>query len=245
MTKHKTIRRSYQPSGGGGRRGFTLIELLTVMGIIVLLAGIALPSVVGLFRAGADAQAYNLLAAQLTAARALAIQESTYAGVHVQLADPDENPSLEGVCYASIVIYSGSSQFGQAPGYIPRRIPGGMAFGELSNTFVNSSGDYQGLSDIDDFTTFTIVFSPSGSVVVNVAGGNVQFNTNDNLFDDTSPNIALWDATDANDDTEGVSAVTMFHYSTFNKTGDRAAYLNESGQFLPVNVYTGQLFQRQ
>ena len=69
------------------RIGFTLIELMVVLAIISLLAGIAIPTLAKLFGAGAAEEAHNILSAQLSAARALAVGKGTYAGVHIQLAD--------------------------------------------------------------------------------------------------------------------------------------------------------------
>ena len=73
-----------RPSGAGG---FTLLEMMVVIGLVSMMVAMSLPSVVALFDAGADAQAYNLITAQLTAARAQAVVGNTYSGIHIQLAD--------------------------------------------------------------------------------------------------------------------------------------------------------------
>jgi len=246
------------------RNGFTLTELLVVIAIIVLVAAVALPTVIGLFSAGADAQAHNVIAAQLAYARALAIQNDTYAGVHVQMADATTSLAEEETCYAAVVIYNQSAgTFSLATGCKPQRIPGSIAFGQLrddvdvnndGNTsgtgeagFV-SGGSYRNLADasLPGFTTFTIVFSPSGQVVTRVAGGNVVFAPG-GLF--TPAATAVWDLNTAKAaaSSTGVAAITMFDYRELNlrSAAERIIYLNESGQFLPINVYTGQLFPRE
>jgi len=220
--------------------GFTLIEMVAAVALVILIAGVALPSIVSLFKAGSDAQAYNLLAGQLTAARALAIAEGTYAGVHVQLADPTVNTKLAGTCWSAVVIYRDDEdvdkKFVLAEGFIPQRMPGNMAFGEPTNN----------PTDLDDFTSLTVVFSPSGAVVTQVAGANIDFNDTDPLFDATDPR-RLWDIGIANDE-QGISALTMFDYVQLRARSGSAqweAYLNEAGQLIPINVYTGQLFPRR
>ncbi len=237
---------------------FTLVELMVVITLIVLISAIALPSVIKLFSTGTDTQATNMLAAQLSYARAIAIQNNTYAGVHVQMADAKNsagtallNPDLEETCFSAIVMYNQSNgYFELTQGTKPRRIPGSIAFGQLTGTFVNNSGNYQNLTDtnLPVFTTFTIVFSPSGQVVTNVNGGNVLFHdTATGLFNNADP--AIWDLANAGGAAgePAATAVTMFDYTELagRDAADRDNYLNEAGQFLPINVYTGQLFPRK
>ena len=168
--------------------------------------------------------------------------------------------------FAAIVIYDINSYppvFRSAGGYLSRRLPGGIAFGEVSDRFVNDSGSYKiGSLDDDDianFTTFTIVFSPRGEVVTmpkNLSGDDVKvkFDVADSLF--AAGGTQLWDIDTANDDgdaaaphngEEGVTAVTIFNFKHFQvlTAAQRKAYLDEAGTFLPVNRYTGQIFPRE
>ena len=236
------------------RRGFTLIELLVVLGMLSIILTLTLPSVMAIFNAGQDAQAYNLLSAQLMVARALAIQQSTFAGVHVQLADPNAQPELEDVCFSAVVFLRDvdpganvNMKWQLADGYRPIRLPGDMAFGKLTDAFVTDE-EYDLDPNLDAFICFTIVFSPNGAAV----RYNVDFDPNDPLFrvDDDSY-TQLWDHELANDENGQVSvtAVTMFNYFELRNRssigGDRVDYLNQNGQFLPVNVYTGMLLPRR
>lgn len=239
-------------------RGFSLVELLVVVSLIILVAGIALPTVFNLFGAGADAQAYNLLAAQLAYARSQAIFLGTYVGVHVQMADRTE---LEKHCYSAVVQGNpdggGDIVFSLLDGSKPEKIPGNMAFGKLTSNFFGAGAnddEYQNLDDLDDedgFTTFTIVFSPDGQVVKYVeddAVGNIVF-ANDDLFSassNTSPTgTELWSLPDAE---PGVTAVTIFNYAemeAISSANKREDYMhNNWGQILALNIYTGRFFHR-
>jgi len=246
--------------GRGDRTGFTLVEMVVVIFLITLMAGVALPGIITLFSSGADSQAYNVLAAEITMARAMAIQYGMYAGVHVQLADKNANPSLENACYAAVMFYDPTiGKFttdagqGRESGVAPRRIPGAMAFGELrssgSPVFVtnNAATPYTNLasdSNLRDFTSFTIVFSPTGTVVRKVNNNNVVFDPNDPLFAG-SKRLWSWTDTGSGAGEPGATAVTMFDYTRLLSSDDRSGFLNDSGQFIPVNVYTGQLFPRR
>jgi len=221
---------------------FTLVELLVVLAIIALIATTAVPSIVTIIASGAEAQAANLLTAQLVAARALAIMEGTHAGLHAQIAD---KATLENVCFTAIFIddpATATHELTPAAGYRPKRVPGGMAFGQISGPFVvNNAFTNSVNTQLDDFTSFTIVFGPSGEVVKNIAGQPIAFYGSDPIF--TGASSKLWNAPA---DEPGVSAVTIFDYNEARQSGDVAAYLNAGAtQFCPVNVYTGQLFTRR
>jgi prepilin-type N-terminal cleavage/methylation domain-containing protein len=230
--------------------GFTLVELLVVLAVIALLAGAVLPSMAGLFTAGADSQAYNLIAAQLAAARALAIQEGRLAGVHVQIADGDRRPELRDACFAAVVeLDQATGNYVLANGFVPQRIPSAMAFGEISSNTV-SGGNYTASAlGSQSFTSFTVVFNKSGGI----PGTAVQFLTTGDIFDFTASSLKkyLWNPSVANpsgNPENSVSAMVMFDYDKFMKMtslADRAAFLEAYGQVLPINHYTGALMGRE
>ncbi len=226
------------------RSAFTLIEILIVISLIILLAAVSIPTITTLFGSGSAAQAYNMLAAQITTARAMAIRNSTYAGVHVQMDVTDPN-----VCWASIVTYdSASGTFSIPEDIFPHQMPGNMAFGEIASPFVAGSA-YQATAmddnSLDDFTSFTIVFDPSGKLVRRVNDNPVNFDLLHPAF--ATGDTQIWDPVNVNGE-NGVAAVTIFEYSALKARTDtqkRADFLDESGQFLAVNVYSGQLLSRR
>jgi len=256
-------RTARQADAGGDaaarRRGFTLLEMMVVIAMIGIAVGLALPSVMGLFNAGADAQAYNLLAAQLTTARAMAIRNHTYGGVHVQLADGKDNsgnllrPDLAEACFSAIVLYDRKMQRFQVQGQ-PQRVPGSYAFGQVSGDTVSSGNQWSGgAGTAATLTTFTVVFAPSGSATKMVEGKPVVFDANDPLFYNSTAytvagNTKLWQLphnTAGTDAKYGVLAVTMFDYTEYLTSTNKTEYLNDRGQFLPLNAHTGQLFPRE
>jgi len=233
--RHGTATRPRRPA-------FTLVEIVITIGVLVLVATIAMPSVVAIINAGSDNQAYNLLSAQLKGARALAIESQNYTALHVQMADPATG--YEDVCFATIMVLNAAGdKFIPADGFGPRRMPGNIAFGNLDGVLGGSP--YGPISDLTDFTTFTVVFNPSGQAVKQVKGGNVELDPNHVIFTGGS-GVKLWDAADAPDEL-AATALTLFDYREIKPRGpaERAAYLNANGQILAVNVFTGQLLPRE
>ncbi len=195
--------------------GFTLLEMMVVIGLVSLMVSMSLPSVIALFNAGADAQAYNLIAAQLTAARARAVVGGTYAGIHVQLADAPLvetdsaefptllRPELQGVCFSGMLKYDPNTRSFDLLA-APTRVPGVIAFGYASKG-ITSSGTTSGLeatlgesSDnpftnaagtLSKFTTFSVIFNPFGAVTRFVDGEAIKLNPQSKIFSDYSVSL--------------------------------------------------------
>jgi len=194
-------------------RGFTLLEMMVVIGLVALMASMALPSIIALFNSGTDAQAYNLISAQITAARAKAVLSSTYAGVHVQMADALNDaedgllrPELKEVCFSGLIVYDSEKKyFDLIPGMAPQRIPGNIAFGYASEavtgnnraglactleaTIGNSASSlFEGAAaeNMTKFTTFSVIFNPLGAVTRFVNGDPIKFNDQSPIFNDVA-----------------------------------------------------------
>ncbi|MFB3890425.1 MAG: type II secretion system protein [Phycisphaerae bacterium] len=281
-------------SSGNGRtrparaRAFTMIELMVVIAIIAMLALVAMPSVVAIYNSGADAQAYNMMAALLAAARSEAIQQGRFTCVHFQMGimqslvgrqshvsgsgrwqwkDSDGNiiRSKDGLTCAAIFVFDQTTgKWTSATGRTVYRFPGNIVFGQVDDKFVSGSSFNATAADcgainsaasgFDDFTTFNIIFSPTGAVVKQVNGRNADllaslpsiFADVNSTALDMSPTV-IWASNPVSSASlePGVSAITMFDFAQFDKAGRTAAWLNSNGQLIAINVYTGQLFPRQ
>jgi type II secretory pathway pseudopilin PulG len=163
----------------------------------------------------------------------------------------------------------GGFSFGSGGGQVPQRVPGSMAFGEMTDGDGISPGTYNSTNESFDnrvyqaytevlentdtrdhphayFTTFSLVFSPNGSltalpngdvvVMSDTGGASVQ-----TLF---LGSRRLWNVSVANADggKPGASVVTLFDYAQFSSAGTEGiAFLNRTARILPVNVHTADL----
>jgi hypothetical protein len=156
----------------------------------------------------------------------------------------------------------------------PRPVPGNIAFGQVTSGLNgaertigdNADSPYSGdASNKVRFTTFTVVFTASGSAVKSVdckewssdrksgaATTKVIYDKSDGVFTENvsgyGPMTQLWDWSTANGH-YATTAVTLFDMSKYATTiregGSPLSYLNKNAQLLPLNINTGQMFVRE
>ena len=236
-----TARRLCRRGRGGA---FTLIELMAVISIIALVSAMVLPTVGRLFSASADEQARSVLGAMLSGNRAAAIEKSCYTAVHVQM-------GKDGRCWALAMTGKGqgpATLFVAMEGAVPKRMPGGIAFGGIDDRFLVAAGDdydATALGNLDDFTNFTVAFAPDGTAVTNIGGAPLFLEDNLKLFFAGKSDTAIWGTRPLPE--YGVRALTYFPYAELNvrNAAERADYLNENAQFICLSYLTGRLMEAQ
>lgn len=218
------------------KTGYTLNELLVVMAIIVVLAFLAVPAAKELTKSfESTAGLRTVISAALSNARAIAANEQKYAGIRFQqdadgrqymifiVHDPDPAPNGTGL----------ANGFRALEGKKPIGLPKNTGVMDLKirlnhgNSIVDASDprDEDIVSDVEinedfeltDTTTFSIVFSPTGKLVIHdVRIRNKTGKTDDSGTDDvfnTINNIA-----DADADGDGI-AFGMFEQDDYANLG--------------------------
>jgi len=178
------------------QRGLTLIEMTLVVATIALLVGFALPAVrtlVGSFHSEGGAK--SMIQAALSSARAMATSRQEYVGIRFQTAysrgaaNPDD--PLASAQYMILIVHDPAPEpdgtgfsigFRAIEGLKPIRLPEGffavdptlvtrtrdsqnrIRMDEQSS--INSDDDLDTLSELRDVTTFSLVFSPAGKLIV-------------------------------------------------------------------------------
>ena len=158
--------------------GRTLAEMVVVIAAIVLLGGLGLPAIrsfLGSFESGAGAK--PVISAALASARAIAAREQRYAGIRFQKAYNRDAPldPLKADQYMVFIINDpniGAYFFRAVEGLEPMKLPDsiGVMDYELINQTIISVPTWEPSSnhpvDLIDLTTFSIIFSPSGKMVI-------------------------------------------------------------------------------
>ncbi len=188
-----------------GQSGLSLMEMTVVVAIVALLAVLAMPAVkalLGSFETSGGAKC--MISAALSTARGIAAKEQHYAGVRFQKAYNPDDPDnlLSAPQYMIFIIHDAQMPSSDSPvngfravdGLQPIKLP--ESIGVMDLRYDPDSGD--GIVDNDaeagnqnvtrDTTSFSIVFSPSGKLiihnvfVINRDGKKTSNTCNDDIF---------------------------------------------------------------
>lgn len=182
------------------KTGFTLTELLTVIAIIVVLVAIGMPAArEALESFESSVGVRHLISSALGSARAIAASQQKYAGLRFQ-------QDLDGNQYMIFIVHDKPATnlaygFCAVGGYKPMKLP--RSVGVMDLTVRTDPCDARNADDmpievedddaasdlnindafeLDDTTTFSIVFSPAGKLVIH----DVRVRNRDGQTGDTS-----------------------------------------------------------
>lgn len=228
--------------------GVTLTEMTVVVAVIVLLVAFGLPAVRTLhnsFESGASARA--LIRAGLAAGRAIAAREQRYAGIRFQQDLSQTHQYMIFIIHdPTLVDDSGytvpSSGFRVFEGLQPVGLPEMVSVMER----VANVGEIDEPDDVRAATTFSVVFSPTGRLVVR----DVQLlrrNADDGVFNDPSTDPMFQDDYDNDFPYQGEqsqNSFTICDRTLFDKldTLKRFDYL-QSLEPIHINAYTGTIIK--
>lgn len=158
--------------------GLSLIEMTLVVATIALLVGFGLPAVRTLIHSfESESGTRSMISAALSAARAMAVKHQRYAGVRFQkhCVSKDQASPLAGVVEASqylvFIMHEEPKNmdgltigFRAVPGREPVKLPDTVAVIDVSA--ITDDEDIDEAVELNDATAFSIIFSPSGKLVV-------------------------------------------------------------------------------
>lgn len=180
------------------RKGFTLPEMLVTIGVVAIVAAVALPAFYAIRDSYNSSGADTLISAALSTAKAMAAKEQKYVGVRFQCVPNPENPVLPGEQYLVFIVHDPiatgwADGFRAANGVAPIKLPVNQGVMDLyikdnynaatpKDQLVADDADLSEMRQLWDTTTFSIVFSPAGRLVTH----EVRVRNKDGKADDSS-----------------------------------------------------------
>jgi len=165
---------------GRARRttGLTLIEMTLVIATVALMVGLAVPAVRSLVRSfQSEGGAVSMVNAALSSARVMAVSRQRYVGIRFQktCTSTDSANPLKGLMdapqYMIFIVHEENKKIGDISdgframeGTEPIKLPSMIGMMDLSG--LASDKDIDELAELSDATAFSIVFAPSGQLIV-------------------------------------------------------------------------------
>ena len=201
MTNHKIQTKS----------GLTLTEMTVVVASIVLLAAIGVPAIRAFFRSfETEAGTKNMISAAFASARAMAAAKQQYVGIRFQKAynlnAPDPLDPLTAPQYMIFIVHDPASEpdgtglangFRALEGLKPVKLPDSVGVMDLTivqrrivanqiqftEFLVDTDAEIDVPEELRDTTTFSVIFSPSGKLVIH----EVRVRNRNGRIDTSSP----------------------------------------------------------
>ena len=187
--------------------GVTLTEMAVVIAAVAILVVLGIPAARALLRSFAtEGSTRAMISAALSSARAIAAQRQHYAGVRFQHAYDPKGP-LNAPQYMIFIIHDAdpspngtdlATGFRAVEGFNPIRLPGSVGVMDLvivertilgnnqidsTDNPINFDTEIDNVEQLSDTTTFSVVFSPSGKMVIH----DVRVRNRNGKKDSSSP----------------------------------------------------------
>ena len=165
---------------------FSIVEMLVVMGIIAILVAFAIPAINTMQKSYDSTGTESMIGSALATARTLAMSRGQYAGVRFQKAG-DPNNALKADQYMIFIVYEEprkmsnlTNAFRAIDGYKPIKLPENM--GVMDMTDIGLDTDINDDTKLSNATTFSMIFSPAGKLVIH----DVRTRNKDGVTDNSS-----------------------------------------------------------
>ncbi|MGD0551648.1 MAG: hypothetical protein ABSB25_03240 [Sedimentisphaerales bacterium] len=190
---------------GSGRVGTTLAEMVVVIGIAALMLGLAVPAANMLLNSfESESGAKSIISSAMASARAIASKEQRYAGIRFQkLGDPSHPEKASQ--YIIFIIHDTNIMaygFRAVEGIQPIKLPDSIGVMDMtivptrnipnpinpsSQLEINQDNLINDNFELLDTSTFSIIFSPSGKLVIQGVrvrnrNGQTDDSSNDDIF---------------------------------------------------------------
>jgi type II secretory pathway pseudopilin PulG len=156
-----------------GQAGLTLAEMTVVIAIAALMVALTIPAANMLLNSfESESGAKSMISAALASARAIAAKEQHYAGIRFQKRYDPNNP-VGASQYIIFIVYDYdrttlANGFRAVDGIQPIKLPDSIGVMDLyeDDRPINTDIQINDPNEVSDTTAFSIVFSPSGKLVI-------------------------------------------------------------------------------
>ncbi len=233
--------------------GLTLMEMTVVIAVMALLAVFGLPAIRALVNSfESEGGAKAMISASLASGRAIAAKEHHYAGIRFQKAyDPNDPDLLNAPQYMVFIIHDFdrtnlANGFRAVEGIKPIKLPDNVGVMEV----VNGDGEIDDVpsGEFTDKTTFSVVFSPSGKLVIHEVRA-MKHSSKDDIFN-TRTNVENGIGMFVQDKTDDIEpsrrSFIIYNKSEFNKVDENRRWSDylKYLELIYINPYTGTMIKK-
>ncbi len=263
----------------GRQYGVTLVEMTVVVAIVALLVSLGLPAIRALLNSFESQEgAHTLISSSLASARALAAKEQRYAGIRFQHKDPN----CRGAQYMIFIVHDPDPEpngtdlangFRAVEGTQPIKLTESVGVADLvvvqrtlkankqidfTDNPINSNDEINSIEELRDTTTFSVIFSPSGKLVIHEVrirnkNGQTNSTSDDDIFN-TNIKVENGLAMFYQDDDIGMglgpelsrNCFIVYDRNLFNSVdvGRRYSDCLSKSETVYINPYTGTIIKR-
>jgi hypothetical protein len=243
-----------------------LIEQLTVLAMVSMLVAFSVPAVKALVNSfETSGGAEMMISSALATGRAIAAKQQRYAGVRFQCRYDATKPAGLGREYMIFIVHDtnirpevqGNLSFRAVEGTQPIKLPEKVGVTDLTKNKNQPLMDTISDNDLEDATTFSIIFSPSGKLVIHEhwvrnRDGDMGSGSEDDVFNtlinvrDNNIGLFVQDETFGNRQIEpSRREFVIYDREVFESTDANRRYTDylEDLKVIRVNPYTGRIIE--
>lgn len=227
--------------------GITLTEMAVVVGAVAVLTVLGLPAIRAFLHSfESQGATRSMISASLASARATAAKEQRYAGIRFQ---SKYQPDGKGCQYMIFIIHDPEETddafgFRAVEGVNPIKLPDNVGVMEV----VDSDEDIDNFVKLTDETTFSVVFSPSGKLVIhdvqvlNIGVWDDIFNTGLKVLN----GLAMFIEDDEADQEPSKKGFVIYDKKVFENVDENDRYEDylKNAETIYINPYTGTIINR-